>query len=1010
MKNAKTWKRGSSIFTFTLLWLLVGMESIAQRPEPSFEHFTTDQGLVGDLILAILKDRRGFLWVGTSNGLSRFDGQHFKNYRRQPNDNSLRGNYVVNAGLTEDTKGFLWVATNKGLHRFDPIREEFKLIPLPTQRDGQADNDYTSPVHFDRTGYGWFSSKFRLYRIDPHTLRLKAFVLPAVSDNAYADPYLDHAGRLWINHAGKIYRHDFRSGRFTRYFAWRNGQADSTVQFGNFKQTGSSALLSSSNRGLWRYDDSNNHFVADSALPSKPIYALQADTLAGKVPFWWLWDADNGLAAYVPTTREYFVFEQNPYDQMSHNGGAAMAFYRDSETGIMWIGTDRGLEKIDPNAIKFRRKLLPQTINEGQTKFVAMVRPDIRQPEQYWLAVRGAGLLCWKRTSDEFVPITFGSEKGKADAHNVIQDGRGRVWVGLQRGVGRYDPLTGKREFLDSFLPETTRHKQSITVTFRDRQGRIWLGSNLNGLYRYEPKRDRIEPWPLAISTELGFIRRIQQDSQGQVWVLTGAGLFCLDPVRGTTRPVKLHGAPIEPTDRLHSTFSLDSQDQIWMSGIGYVAVADRTGRISRTYTLANGLRAEHVFGIQEDRRGHIWMVSDDQLHELNPHSQTFTYYGKDSGLLEEGIFHPTELTLDPQGELFIGFRGGFNYVQPDNLRPNPIPPPVTITGLRIDNQARSLATPLDLQPGETTLNIDFAALTFSQPKKSHYAYKLDGFNTDWVYSNDATATYTNLAPGHYTFRVKAANNDGLWNETGTSLYFRVIPAFWQTWWFRLLAVLVGVLLLYAVYRYRERQRQHLESIRNRIATDLHDDMGSTLSSIRIFSDVAQQQIADVRPETVPVLQRISSSATALSESMQDIIWTIQSKDDSLADLATRMREFGLRMAEAKGVDFQMQVGESFTDLRLNVEQRRNIYLIFKETINNAIKYANASRIEIKLATVGRELRLLIQDNGCGFDIATTGPGNGLPNLRKRAAEIRGQFSLTSEPGQGTEVSLRMKV
>ncbi len=995
---------------YLLLGLLIAAGAKAQRPEPSFEHFTTDQGLVGDFILAILKDRRGFLWVGTSNGLSRFDGQHFKNYRRQPKDNSLRGNYVVNAGLTEDKRGFLWVATNKGLHRFDPIREEFKLIQLPTQRDGQADNDYTSPVHFDRAGYGWFSSKYRLYRIDPHTLRLKEFALPAVSDNAYADPYLDHAGRLWINHAGKIYRHGFRSGRFTRYFAWRNRRADSTVQFGNFKQTGSSALLSSSNRGLWRYDASTNHFVADSSLPSKPIYALQADTLAGKVPFWWLWDADNGLAAYVPALKEYFGFKQNPYDRMSHNGGVAMAFYRDPETGIMWIGTDRGLEKIDPNAIKFRRKLLSQSVNEGHSKFVAMVRPDTRLPEQYWLAVRGAGLYHWNRALDKEVPVSFGPEKWKADAHSVIQDGKGRVWVGLQRGVGRYDPQTGKREFLDTFLSPATRHRQTITVTFRDRQGRIWLGSNLNGLYRYEPTRDRIEPWPLPVAAELGFVRRIQQDRRGQVWVLTGAGLFCLDPVRGTTRPVKLHGAPVEPTDRLHSTFSLDSQDRIWMSGIGYVAVADRTGRISRTYTLANGLRAEHVFGIQEDRRGHIWMISDDQLHELDPQSQTFTYYGKDSGLLEEGIFHPTELTLDSHGELFIGFRGGFNYVQPDNLRPNPIPPPVTITGLRVNNEARSLAAPLHLHPGETTLNIDFAALNFSQPKKNRYAFALIGFDDNWVETGDATATYTNLAPGHYIFRVKAANNDGLWNEAGTLLDFRVIPAFWQTWWFRLLAVLMGVLLLYAVYRYRERQRQHLESIRNRIATDLHDDMGSTLSSIRIFSDVAQQQIADVRPETVPVLQRISSSATALSESMQDIIWTIQSKDDGLADLATRMREFGLRMAEAKGVDFQMQVGESFTDLRLNVEQRRNIYLIFKETINNVIKYANASRIEIKLMTVGRELRLLVQDNGCGFDMATTRLGNGLPNLRKRAAEIRGQFSLTSEPGQGTEVSLRMKV
>ncbi|CCH03121.1 histidine kinase [Fibrella aestuarina BUZ 2] len=995
----------------TLVGLLTTLPTLAQQPDPSFERFTTDEGLASDYVTALLKDRRGFLWVGTSNGLSRFDGQRFKTYRRRNVPNSLLGNYVVNEGLTEAPDGILWIATNRGLCRFDPVSEQFRAIPIPPQRDGQADNDYTSPLRFDRQGFGWFSSKYSLYRLDPKTDRLTAYPLPTVIDNAYAEAYIDRRGRCWLNHAGRLYQFDPGRGQFRHCLAInRQQQADSTVQFRSFYEDAQGRLLLSGSQGVWQFEASRNAFIPAADLPTSFVLALQADRLPNGQAFWWLGGGPSGLMAHVPGTQHPSSFERHTDDRLSHNGGAALTFLRDPQSGIVWIGTDMGLEKVDRYAIRFRRKLLTPASSNARPAFVASVRPDTRDDNTAWLAVRGMGLVRWNRQSGALTPVSFGTQPERRDALSVAQDGRGRVWVGMRGGVGRYDPASGRADFINAFIPASQRAGQGFSAVFADRQGRVWLGSEHDGLFWYDPETDRINPWPLPTPPRLGFVRRIQEDSRGRIWVLTGAGLYQLDPPTGQTRHVLLHGAPIQPTDLLQSTFSIDRHDGLWVSGIGFVARADTSGRVQRTYTLANGLQAEHTFGIQDDAQGHIWLATDDRLHELDPRTGRFRYYDKGSGLIEKMVFQPGELSLNRRGELFIGYSGGFNYVQTADLHPNPTPPPVVITDLRINNVPRSLATPVVLQPGETTLTLDFVALNFSRADQNQYAYRLDGFDQNWVPTTDRQATYTNLAPGTYTFRVKAANNDGVWNPTGAALTLRVAPAYWQTGWFRLLCGALVLGILYAIYQNREAQRRRLDAVRERIAKDLHDDIGSTLSSIRVFSDVVQAQIAPVRPEAVPLLQRISTNATTLSESMQDIIWTVQPKNNRLQDVITRLREFGLRMAEAKDIRFTMQVADAFDSLTLDMEQRRNLYLIGKESINNAIKYANCSRIDITLSLTGRQLRMTIQDDGVGFDAATAHAGNGLANLHQRARDIGGTLHLTTASGQGTRIDLELTV
>ncbi|GAB4002967.1 hypothetical protein GCM10028807_62560 [Spirosoma daeguense] len=989
-----------SLFSREGLW--------AQPTDVSFQQYTTQEGLSNDQVTAILKDRRGFMWFGTVNGLNRFDGVKFTIYKRNEGRDGLPGNYIVSDGLTEDRDGFIWVSTNRGLCRYNPQTDHFQPITLPQQRDQLADNDFVSPVRFDQAGMGWFASVDHLYRLEPRTKKLTAFPTPVIHPGAFAIPIPDRHGNIWVWHWGAIYRFDPVNRSYTSFPITdvRHPHASQLVERLTLQNGHLYALLKQGE--VRQYDLATDRFNPCFTHAQASTELVEDRLPDGRLLFWL--GGYNRLTAYIPSKKQFTEFTHVANDPLSYPGGTVGIMWADRQAGIIWIGTSEGIVKIDPVALKFSRKWLPNQSSESLEP-VEIIRQDYQKNDTYWV-LGHCMLYRWDRSSGSLVPIP--NEPGLPNClyYDMIQDKQGRLWLGTQGGIAIYDPATRHWQIRRDIGSKIRSAQLTVPTLCQGADGRIWVGTTSEGLFWYDLATNLFQRWSSPGPDQLPTgISLLQTDLRGWVWAKTRAGLFRLNPATSQTKRMQLSGGEknVQPSDQIHSTFYVDKQGKPWISGIDFLVQTDTSGQIQQTYTLANGLLADHVFSIAEDQRGHLWLASDEQLHELDPKTKRFRYYNEANGLFSNTQFKT--ISLDRQGSLFTGFKGAFAYWKPESLRQNNVPPPVVITDIRVNNRPRTVASTIQLEPQETTLAIDFAALNFSQSDKNRYAYQLVGFDTDWLMTNDRTTTYTNLEPGSYTFRVKAANNDGVWNETGATLLIRVVPPYWKTPWFRLLVILLVFGIIYAIFRYREGQRLHLERIRDRIATDLHDDMGSTLSSIRIFSDVVQQQIAPTTPEAVPILQRISNSATTLSESMQDIIWTIQTNHDRLEDVVTRMREFGLKMAEAKGITFRMDVSDQFEKTRLNVEQRRNLYLIFKESINNAVKYAEASRIDVNLSiNAGKLLHLTIRDDGRGFDPATVQPGNGLPNLQKRAREIGGNLVLTAKPGAGTAIELRTKL
>jgi nitrate/nitrite-specific signal transduction histidine kinase len=375
----------------------------------------------------------------------------------------------------------------------------------------------------------------------------------------------------------------------------------------------------------------------------------------------------------------------------------------------------------------------------------------------------------------------------------------------------------------------------------------------------------------------------------------------------------------------------------------------------------------------------------------------------------------------DNDGTMYFGTRnGGLFYFHPDDLKDNDYKPPVYITEFRLKNKPVSvtdsngvLKTSIEytkeikLNYRQNLISFTFSALNYVHPEKNKYKYMLEGYDEDWVYTDASKrfVNYTNLDHGSYTFKVKASNNDGVWNETPTELKILITPPFWKTTWFRILLAIAAAGFLYAIYRYRLQQVLKLHSIRNRIAADLHDDIGSTLNSISVFSEVAKNDPS----RRTHSLQMIGESSRKVIDAMSDIVWTINPDNDNFEKIILRMRSIAYNLLRAKKIEFSFRADETLNDLKLSLLVRRNFYFIFKEALNNLIKYSEAKRVSILLEKKSNGILLMVRDDGVGFDPGNKYNGNGLTNMRRRSKEINANLTIDSGDGIGTSVQLTLK-
>jgi signal transduction histidine kinase/ligand-binding sensor domain-containing protein len=962
-----------------------------------------ENGLPQNKVTAVTQTHDGYLWLGTYGGLARFDGVQFKVFDDN-NTPELYGSRVTS--LFEAVDGTLWIGDESGrVTRYND--GQFKAVEVHPNWNGGKIYDIAS----DESGDIWLLNESgQLARVrDGLVLSPEAGTAAKLVDLARSAN-----GKIWVARDGRV-------------SALEHGQLH-PLDLNGAAATNTYVMGIGASRdgGLWIVADSRIRKWKDGrwtedlgptpweASPLTRWIETQKGVLAAGT-------ADRGLFLLFPGQREMPL-------HFDHAGGFpsdwVISLWEDRE-GNLWSGTGAGLVVVRPGNV--------ETISPpDQWKGRAVLSVCAGQNDALWIGTEGAGLYRFQ----DGAWTNFDAAQGIRNPYvwSLAGDNEGRLWAGTWGG-GLF-VLNGDSFGFAPGMSDITPPMPALLFTHDE----LWVGTT-EGLLRY--KNQQATWFRQDSGQSLGDVRAIAKDKQGSVWVgMAGNGLACLQN-RVVRQFKKSDGLSSDFIECLH--FSDDGA--LWIGTFGSGLDRFKDGHFS-VISRDQGLPNSAIGDIEEDGRGYFWIssyggiirVSESELNECADGSIKEVHclsYGINDGLptleCSEGLQPAGCKTAD--GRLWFPTAKGLVSIQPANVKINPLPPPVVIEEMRVDNQpfavgASGLAL-FKVPPGRHRFDFQYTGLSFVAPEKVRFKCRLNGFENEWVDAgNTRLASYNYISPGNYSFQVIACNNDGVWNNAGASVAFVVLPFFWQTLWFRSLAVITlvavsgGLVWLDTRRRMRrkleriERQRD-IEHERARIAQDIHDDLGAQLTRISMLSESARVEL-DGSAQTARELKQIYDTAHELTRSMDEIVWAVNPKHDTLESLTSYLERFAQDLLATAGIRCRLDMPDQFPDWRLTAEVRHNVFLAFKAALHNVVRHARATEVRIVLTLEQPSFNLSIADNGCGFTRGDAGKltdcadrfssGNGLDNMCRRLREIGGGCEIQTAPGQGTKVIFKVQL
>jgi ligand-binding sensor domain-containing protein/signal transduction histidine kinase len=978
-------------------------------------NYGTREGLNSGSINAVLRDSRGMLWVGTNNGVNLYDGSRFQ----QPVMNTRSGQIFVNE-FCEDRHQQVWIGSwYSGLYKYaDGVFSNYlpdtvnigsqsnSILHLTELPDGQmlCGTDHNAYV-FDGMRFRLLDSANRKLdrQITATAGMANGNLLIGLSDgiafyrkkgrgwelgcNFFMGEEINKlviAGdRLWVATNRGLYYFASVIDYLTECAGLPAGAAAGHAAdtgpvliasggINNFFFDRNNSLWYISGSGVWRQQASGipEHLTRENGLPSNEVVCGSAD-LEGNV---WL-GTENGLAKLTPAGYRFFSMREGEQD------ATIIALAKDGNHRL-WAGSYANVYRLR-GAVQIEERT-PAAMPYG---FVYAMLEDRRQ--RIWLCTSN-GLYCVDRG--------VASLRSPALISCISEDHLGLLWFGGQDGRVQY---LENDQLHPIVLDKSIDHR--ITGIWRDRLGAVWIGYALAGLRKLE-------------------------------WVHIGSpGLE--SPQR---RP--------EPADTLRTVRSWSADNgyprllvrSLHDDGGGHILVGTRTAGL-----FVLGREGDSVFNITRDRGlSGNWIkdivVSDRQVFLATNNGLDVLEAGSYRGPVRHITFNDDRVPVEfntallQSDTLWLGTSKGVLEYCLHGQQPDSVAPPVRLLKLAVNGQVdsgfRLFSTDTRLRRlgyTQNNVSVDFAALSFRDEDRVRYRYRLEGLDTGWnAFTDRRYVNYMNLAPGNYQFLVEARNGDGLMSREPAAVSFSIAAPFWATSWFITLAIIAILGLAYGFYRYRLHQVLAIERLRARISTDLHDDTGSTLSSISILSDMALQEEAAKEAAAsalsgeagggngtplTPMLKEIRDNSLSLLEKMDDIVWSINPRNDTLESLILRVKRFAAQLFEARGIDYEIDIEPQIRGLRLLMTHRQNLYLIMKEAINNLVKYSGAGRAYIRAHYLRHHLVVEISDDGKGFSAEAMAMGNGIINMRSRAAEMKAELVIRTAPGEGTTVRLSLK-
>ncbi|MCP4697102.1 MAG: histidine kinase [Gammaproteobacteria bacterium] len=898
------------IIPLVLAVLYLGILSVAvhaRQPGPvpardlRFERLSLEDGLSQASVCCIVQDSKGFMWFGTEDGLNKYDGYEFTVYQHDPQDpGSLSNNWILS--IVEDGSGRLWIGTKGGgLNRFDRKHDKFIHYRHDPDDHESLSNDGVLSIFEDRSGGLWIGTsggglnklkaaaaqyegtvKFMHYS---HTFPPEKNKAPqSLSDATITSIYEDHAGMLWFGvEAGGLNALDRVHNRFVRY----SHSADDPNSLSHDKvlaicEDSAGALwIGTDGGGLNKFDRERKRFfryLHDSRNPDS-LHNSVVSIFEDSTGSLWIGTRAGGLSRFDQTREKFIHYRHEDKNPQSLSHDDVFSIYED-RNAILWIGTKGGgLNKYDRKRIKFAHyrhdAQIPESLSGNDIWSIYQDRN-----EELWVGTYGDGLNRFKQMKRlAHYPGEVQNPRGLSHSSifSIFEDRAGTLWFGTWGGgLNKFNRETESftRYEHDPKDPRSLAHNKIFTI-YEDRRGALWIGTEDGGLNKFDREQEKFtrhvhDPRdPHSISNNA--VLPILEDKAGAfLWAGTlGGGLNRFDGARFTHF---LHDPENHDSLSNNDVLSLheDRSGNLWVGTMGGLDKFDRAAGTFTHYREKDGLPNNVIYGILEDEQSRLWLSTNKGISRFTPKTGECRNYDVFDGL-QSNEFNAGVAYRSRGGEMFFGGIKGFNAFYPQNIKDNSHKPPVVLTGFQKFNK-NILLQPhiteieaITLSYKDYVFSFEFAALDYTAPEKNQYAYRLEGFDRSWTYTDARRrfATYTNLSGGDYIFKVKASNNDGVWNEQGVSLKITITPPFWETWPAYTLYVFMTIWLLYFYMRCQTRQLAAKEK------------------------ELAQQRLANERLLQLNKAKAAAETARAKSEFLADMSHEIRTPLNAVIGLTS---------------------------------------------------------------------------------------------------------------------------
>lgn len=1046
----------------------------AQNNSYTIERITNEAGLSQNSGLSILQDSNGFIWIGTGNGLNKYDGTKFTVYKNDKNDsNSISNNYINS--LFEDKDGTLWIGTNQGgLNCFNKYREEFtsyKHNPLDSNSIGPGS---IYAIYQDNFGNLWIAvNPSGLYFFDRQNQIFKHFWLPPKNrekgiTNRTFSIVVDENNDIWVGGSNGLFNIHFtfvpdtvKEKSLLNDFNFL--AANCKINFWNDSAQKNKRLTSSNVSSiLIEVDDSKKNIFLGLWPGLSKIEITNADTniinYSTSRSFWrlfkdsyntmWLGEYNNGISFF---DSDDFSNMNNLTELFSSDANYSISdwtirFITEDFTGNIWAGSEQfGVLKISKNIISTRLyRKLSNNKNTISGDFVTKIMRDSKN--RIWVGTRFNGLNRFELTNDGSIinlHVFTSSDNKNSIPHNYIsdifEDSKGRIWVSawnIKGGLALYNPQSNNfTRFQHIAENPNSLAENQITAIAEDKNGNILLSTSERGFDKFNYEKNVFKHFVSQPANESSLssntITSIFVDSSGEIWIGTfGEGLNKYDVQKNEFLKYSITPGERKISDNRINGFYQDNKGNLWvLTANGVNKINSPTGKIQ--ILLKSNPSDNVIYSMTQDKNSDYWLTTSSGLIKIDHKTDIIYTYGAGDGLPNTD-FSSRSLELLKNGNLLIGTKEGLLELSPNDISEKfEKTGNVVLTSFKVFDEELLLDTVITFKKNillnydQNFFSVQFSLLDFDNPSKNLYKYRIKGLFDEWSKpSHEKYINFVNVPHGDYKLEVLGSNQNGVWSLNPASINISIIPPFWRTDWFRLTAALALMSLIFYVIRwitsrkYRIKLRkleieQKIREERERISSDLHDNIGSNLSGIVTGLEITKNHFSKFDKERI--LNNISlleAHTRQTIDLLRGAIWSLQDEVKTCGDLIDKVREFLSHRIVSENQPQPKLVYNLDKQKPITPFNSLNLFRIIQESVNNSVKYSNSRNIDILFSeTEEGRLRIEIIDYGTGFDIQkiiVTGKGFGLQNMKKRAEKIGAKLEILSNADAGTKILIEL--